>query len=679
MAPHVTVIIGAYNAMPYITQTVRSVLEQTMDRGRIQLIAVDDVSTDGTYEELLRLRDEECPEMIVDRLEQNSGGPSAPRNRALKYADGEWLFFLDADDYLGTEALERMTAFGEENDTEIVLGRMGSAGGRVVPKSMYTESVGRADLFNSRVYWTLNVMKLFKHELFKRTGLLFPEDILYAEDQPAITIAYLEARGISVLADYDYVYWRRREDGGNITATTPIEKYIKAFERTFAILCDYLEPGKKRDWLMRRHFHIGLISPIRQLMEDDSRHDAYRDDAMEQIRAWTIEHYKEAMCDVLIPVKRMTYELMKLGRYDELREIYAWEAQRHHKDPWFIEDGTVYEKWPFFRDPEVGIPDYCYDVTKWLKTSRYLASATWNGDVLEIAGHAYLHRIASSQVATELVVRLRDEDAEESVEYVVPVMADSAHDAGPDHIDVERDAADHQGSGFTAHIDPTTLGDGKPLGKGLWDVYVRLSSAGVVREARLGANRDEAIDTTAVRRFVGTGDGAQVATVYYTHPYGNLTIDMGRAKYKVEFVIDPAEWDAQQKATVLVAGTVGATQMPSGAVYARLEGPDGAAIDLPAALKERPTDTHFECRIPLKSAADGQGLPDGTWKVTARLEAAGISRTRKISDEEPLSTIRWWRGLRPMHARSLAAPNKSLRLRITPVNLRHAVRRRLGL
>ena len=81
MTPYVTVIIGAYNAMPYLTQTLQSVYDQTLSRDRIELIAVDDRSTDGTYEELLRFRDELWPEMIVDRLDENSGGPSAPRNR----------------------------------------------------------------------------------------------------------------------------------------------------------------------------------------------------------------------------------------------------------------------------------------------------------------------------------------------------------------------------------------------------------------------------------------------------------------------------------------------------------------------------------------------------------------------------------------------------------------------
>lgn len=679
MTTYVTVIIGAYNAMPYITQTLRSVLKQTMDRDRIQLIAVDDVSTDGTYEELLRFRDEEWPEMIVDRLDRNSGGPSAPRNRGLQYAEGTWLFFLDADDYLGTEALERMTAFGEEHDTEIVLGRMGSAGGRGVPQSMYKETVARVDLFDSRIYWTLNVMKLFKHDLFTRTGLVFPEDVFYAEDQPAITIAYLEARGISVLADYDYVYWRIRDDGGNITAVTPIDKYMVALERTIEILCEYLEPGKNRDWLMRRHFQLGLHNCIRQLAKGDPRHDAFRADTMEKIRGITIEHYREAMSDILIPVKRMTYELVKRGRFDELAQIYAWDTEERHKGPWFIEDGVAYEEWPFFRDPELALPDYCYDVTRWVKPNRYLASASWKGETLEIAGRGYLHRIPSLQVTTEVLVRLRDEDAEAPLEYVVPMTPDPAYDPGPDEIDAERDVADHAGSGFVAHIDPTTLADGKPLGWGLWDVYLRFSSGGLVREARLGSERDEAIDTTIRHRFVGEGESLRLAAAYYTKPYGNLTLDIGSAKHKLSIAVESAQWDSQQPATVIVTGSVAATRVPTDAVYVRLEGPEGTVFEVPTSLTELAHETRLECSIPLKQAADGRALPDGTWKATVRIDAGGASGTGRIPDDEPLPTIRWWRGLRPMHARSLGKPAASLRLRITPVNLRHAIKRRLGL
>lgn len=56
--------------------------------------------------------------------QENSGGPSSPRNVGLGKATGRYVFFLDADDRLGPEALERMVAMADRNGTDVVLGKV---------------------------------------------------------------------------------------------------------------------------------------------------------------------------------------------------------------------------------------------------------------------------------------------------------------------------------------------------------------------------------------------------------------------------------------------------------------------------------------------------------------------------------------------------------------------------
>ena len=80
--PDVTVIIGAYEAMPYLVECLASVEAQTIDHTRIEVIAVDDGSTDGTgacLEEFAGRAD--MPVTVI--RQDNSGGPSAPRNVGL--------------------------------------------------------------------------------------------------------------------------------------------------------------------------------------------------------------------------------------------------------------------------------------------------------------------------------------------------------------------------------------------------------------------------------------------------------------------------------------------------------------------------------------------------------------------------------------------------------------------
>ena len=109
-APVVSVIVPVYNVEPYLSECLDSVLTQSIGLDRLELIAVDDGSTDGSAEILDRYADRH-PDMRVFH-EPNSGGPGRPRNVGLNHASGKYIFFLDADDYLGRQALERLRRYG---------------------------------------------------------------------------------------------------------------------------------------------------------------------------------------------------------------------------------------------------------------------------------------------------------------------------------------------------------------------------------------------------------------------------------------------------------------------------------------------------------------------------------------------------------------------------------------
>ena len=89
MKPLVSVMIGAYNAAPYLGEAIESVLAQ--DYEPIELIVVDDGSTDGTADVARNFAE-------VKVIEQANGGNGAARNRAVENAAGELFAFLDADD-----------------------------------------------------------------------------------------------------------------------------------------------------------------------------------------------------------------------------------------------------------------------------------------------------------------------------------------------------------------------------------------------------------------------------------------------------------------------------------------------------------------------------------------------------------------------------------------------------
>lgn len=112
----VTVIIPVYNAELFIRETVNSVLEQTYKN--LEIITVNDGSKDSSgiiVEELSAL-----DSRVVVIHQENSGLPAA-RNTGLKASTGDYIFFLDADDWIEHDCIEKLVNCQRENEADLVL------------------------------------------------------------------------------------------------------------------------------------------------------------------------------------------------------------------------------------------------------------------------------------------------------------------------------------------------------------------------------------------------------------------------------------------------------------------------------------------------------------------------------------------------------------------------------
>lgn len=109
----VSVVVPSYNKAAFIAETLRSALAQT--GVRLEVIVVDDASTDGSGDVIERLADG-APALRLDRLATNRGGQFA-RNHGASLATGEYLMFLDADDILEPGTLEALVrTLGDRTD-----------------------------------------------------------------------------------------------------------------------------------------------------------------------------------------------------------------------------------------------------------------------------------------------------------------------------------------------------------------------------------------------------------------------------------------------------------------------------------------------------------------------------------------------------------------------------------
>ena len=108
----VSIIITSYNYGKYIERAIRSCLEQTLDNSEYEIIIVNDCSTDFTEKILENYKSE----ARVFNLKKNIG-LSAARNFGIKQSKGQFVVFLDADDYLHKQIISIEKLFLEENNS----------------------------------------------------------------------------------------------------------------------------------------------------------------------------------------------------------------------------------------------------------------------------------------------------------------------------------------------------------------------------------------------------------------------------------------------------------------------------------------------------------------------------------------------------------------------------------
>ncbi|WP_037601971.1 glycosyltransferase family 2 protein [Streptacidiphilus rugosus] len=360
--PDVSVVIAVYNTMPYLTECLDSLIGQSIGLDRLEIIAVDDGSTDDSPKELARFA-AAYPEVVKVITQPNSGGPAAPQNRGIEAARGRFVFFIGADDYLGAEALERMVATADEHGSDIVLGTMVGVNGRVVPKSVFAHG-NRYDigLTDSDLPWALSDTKLFRRALLERHTIRYHEDLTILCDQAFTLECVLRSAKISVLGDYEYYYAVKRDDESNLTYRGRDENMLVALERSMATAIRLGASDEQRTAVFTRYVNNEMIItlseriPVLERREDQER-------LLETVGRLIEEYIDEAVLERLA-WRRLVRVLLARGRHlDALLEAVRFD-EANPQDSTQVIDGRVYLEHPAFRNPDASVEDRWFDRTR---------------------------------------------------------------------------------------------------------------------------------------------------------------------------------------------------------------------------------------------------------------------------------------------------------------------------
>jgi glycosyltransferase involved in cell wall biosynthesis len=366
--PDVTVIVAVYNTMPYLIGCLESVLGQTIGVNRLELVAVDDGSTDDGGAELDRWA-ERYPGTVKVLHQPNSGGPAGPSNRALEIATGRYVFFLGADDTLGLEALERLVTTADELDADIVLGRLVGTGGRVVNQAVYQPG-NRDDinLVNSALPWALSNTKLFRRSMLEQHAIRYPEDLRSGSDQPFTIRAVVAARRIAVRSDYEFYYAARRGDSSNITYRTSLSGFVRDTAIIMDTAADLITDPVARMLVLRRHFtwELGKLLGTRFLAAGREEQSRVQEGVRKLAEAYLTDEIRTSL-DVQ---RRVPLSIAQFGTLDDLVAVAKHHAD-HGLSPVVYDEGRYYVEFPGFRDASRGFPDEWFDGTAQLRKKAH--------------------------------------------------------------------------------------------------------------------------------------------------------------------------------------------------------------------------------------------------------------------------------------------------------------------
>ena len=284
----ISIIIPVFNAEYSIKRAFDSLLNQTIGFENLEVILIDDKSTDDSAR-ILQDYNNKYENVKAIFLDKNSGSAGTPRNMGLIYSTKEYVLFLDSDDILYEDACEILYREITKENCDIVSGVHTTDGINTYSglwiKTLTdpeTDFKSRKEKVNQMVdeNFSLKINSIDEYEsiivnfglaskIFRKTFLInnnitFPEKIV-GEDSVFLFNAFLNASGIKFINKFIYRYYKERQSGGNASLS-----YIYSKKRLMERLTAYLKMlnlsiEKDKSHIFKKHLLLDKLNYFTQL------------------------------------------------------------------------------------------------------------------------------------------------------------------------------------------------------------------------------------------------------------------------------------------------------------------------------------------------------------------------------------------------------------------------------
>lgn len=280
----ISIVTPNYNCERWVGDCLDSVANQTSGQDDIEMILVDDGSTDNSREIIEEYR-ENIPGLRTI-WHEHIGKPSALRNLALDRAKGDYVLFLDSDDFLGPDAVKRLVSFTKVEQSDVVAFQLEGLN-RSVPKSMLQTTGHDVDLVGSGIYKSLGIWKMCNRDFLDRRRIRFDSTLPSGDDIPFIAEALLKARKVSVISDYPFYTVRGREDGSSLTQVEwAHQERMKVGKQLGELSCAYAASDNIKNHFLIRLFNTDALAIIDSPTADQGTLEALK---AEYGRYWSLE------------------------------------------------------------------------------------------------------------------------------------------------------------------------------------------------------------------------------------------------------------------------------------------------------------------------------------------------------------------------------------------------------
>ncbi len=276
MSYKVSVIIPTYNSVEFLDSTISSIKNQSFNFDDIEVIIIDDYSTDDT----LNLISKYCSE--YDNIKtyesgKKTGTPGRARNIGIEKSNADYIMFIDHDDNYMPDTVEKLYSEITSKNSDIAIGKFQSFGeNRIESEGWINENVVLNSIDENLMFFSMNNIwrMIFPKEFLMKHNITFPEGV-FAEDLTFMIDAFVNASKIAFINEIVYNFRLRTGDNSSTSLSKGMH-YLNGLIDGYYYTVEVLNKNnacKYYDTIFNQHLSVWLsdVALSESISDDDKK------------------------------------------------------------------------------------------------------------------------------------------------------------------------------------------------------------------------------------------------------------------------------------------------------------------------------------------------------------------------------------------------------------------------